>query len=110
MRSAVKGILPPRVRRSLVKFGADIAVARKKRSLTAAMMAERLGVAKSTYARVEQGAPTVSLGTYAMALFVLGFGEPLAELADVRGDDQGLLLDERRLPQRVRVKKEPKAL
>jgi DNA-binding XRE family transcriptional regulator len=107
MRSAVLDILPPKVRRSLTKFGADLAVARRKRRLTSSMMAERLGVAKSTYLRVEKGDPTVSLGAYAMALFVLGFGDALSDLVDPRRDEQGLLLDEQRLPKRVRVRKEP---
>jgi hypothetical protein len=42
-----------------------------------------------------------------MALFVLGFGEALGNLTDARHDDQGLLLDEERLPKRVRIKKSP---
>ena len=108
MRSAVKDTLPVRIRRSLSKFGLDIATARKKRSLTLAMMAERLGVSVGTYSRVERGDPTVSMGTFAMALFVLGFGEPFADLVDVRRDDQGLLLDQERLPKRVRVRKAPR--
>ena len=73
-------------------------------------MAERLGVSRATYTRVEKGDPTVSLGAYAMALFVLGFGTALGDLVDPRRDDQGLLLDAQRLPRRVRVKKEPTAL
>jgi DNA-binding XRE family transcriptional regulator len=109
MRSSVHDILPAGLRRSLVKFGGDIAVARRKRQLTVAMMAERLGVAKSTYLRVEKGDPSVSLGVYAMALFVLGFGDALGNLVDPRRDDQGLLLDVERLPKRVRVKREPRA-
>ena len=40
-----------------------------------------------------------------MALFVLGFGSPLGALIDVSRDDTGLLLDEARLPKRVRMKK-----
>jgi len=40
-----------------------------------------------------------------MALFVLGFGYPLRSLIDVSRDDVGLLLDEERLPKRVRMKK-----
>ena len=50
------------------------------------------------------------MGAYAMALFVLGFGEALGDLVDVRRDDHGLLLDEERLPQRVRIKKSPGSL
>ena len=64
------------------KFGSDLALARRKRRLTTAMMSERLGVAKSTYVRVEKGDPTVSMGVYAMALFVLGFGDALGDLVD----------------------------
>lgn len=95
------------VRRSLTKFGHDLAVARRKRQLTVGMMAERTGVAKSTYARIEKGDPAVGMGAYAMALFVLGFGEALSNLTDARHDDEGLLMDEERLPKRVRIKKSP---
>ena len=103
-------MLPSSVSRSLSKFGGDLAIARRKRSLTAAMMAERIGVAKSTYSRIEKGDPTVAMGAYAMALFVLGLGEKMGDLIDVRRDDVGLLLDERRLPKRVRTKKTPTPL
>ena len=92
------------------KFGRDLAVARRKRHLTVAMMAERTGLAKSTYARLEKGDPAVAMGAYAMALFVLGFGEALGDLTDARHDEVGLLLDEERLPKRVRVKKSPAAV
>lgn len=108
MRSGVGDVLPPRVRRSLAKLGADLATARRKRALTIRMMVERVGVSKATYRRIEKGDPSVSLGAYAMALFVLGFGDLLGDVVDPRRDDQGLLLDEDRLPQRVRVRKEPR--
>jgi DNA-binding XRE family transcriptional regulator len=107
MRSSVHDVLPPKVRRSLTKFGADLALARRKRHVTTAMMSERLGVAKSTYVRVEKGDPTVSMGVYAMALFVLGFGDAFGDLVDASRDEQGLLLDEQRVPKRVRPKSEP---
>lgn len=110
MRSSVLDVLPPKVARSLARFGAELSVARRKRGLTSAMMAQRVGVSKSTYLRVEKGEPTVALGAYAMALFVLGFGEGLADLIDPRRDDQGLLLDAQRLPTRVRPKNAPTPL
>ncbi len=105
MRSTVVDTLPPKVKRALAKLGADIALARKKRSLTTVMMAERLGVAKSTYLKIEKGEPTVAMGTYAMTFFVLGFDGALGEIVDPRRDDQGLLLDAERLPKRVRMRK-----
>jgi hypothetical protein len=71
------------------------------------MMVERMGVATNTYRRVEKGDPTVAMGAYAMALFVLGLGKTLGDLVDPKRDEVGLQLDEARLPKRVRVKKTP---
>jgi transcriptional regulator with XRE-family HTH domain len=111
MRSTVIDTLPPRVKRALGKLGADIALARKKRSLTTMMMmAERLGVAKSTYLKIEKGNPTVAMGAYAMTFFVLGFDGALTEIVDAKRDEQGLLLDAERMPKRVRVRKAPSPL
>jgi DNA-binding XRE family transcriptional regulator len=110
MRSSVQDVLPPKIRRSLKKFGTDIGLARRKRELTAAMMSERVGVAKSTYIRVEKGDPTVAMGVYAMALFVLGFGDAFGDVVDASRDEQGLLLDAQRVPKRVHPKREPTAL
>jgi hypothetical protein len=101
MKSAVSDILPSSVRRSLVKFGGDLSIARRKRRLTVAMMCERLGVSRSTWQRMGKGDPTVSMGAYAQALFVLGLGTPLGELVDPRHDEQGLLLEADNLPKRI---------
>jgi DNA-binding XRE family transcriptional regulator len=107
MRSAVQDVLPATVRRSLKKLGDDIATARRKRRLTVQMMTERVGVSRGTYARVERGDPTVALGVYAMTLFALGFGPAFGETIDPRRDDVGLMLEEERLPKRVRARKVP---
>lgn len=107
MKSKVSDILPSNVRRSLLKFGDDLSVARRKRRLTVAMMCERLGVSKSTWQRMEKGDPTVSMGAYAQALFVLGFGAPLGDLADQRNDEVGLLMEAERLPKRITSPQEP---
>ena len=107
MRSSLQDLLPPPTRRALSKLGRDVATARRKRHFTIAMMAERMGVAPNTYRRVEMGDPTVAMGAYAMALFVLGFGGGMGDLVDARRDDVGLQLDEARLPKRVRVKQTP---
>ena len=107
MRSAVGDVLPTKLRRGLKKLGEDIGVARRKRRLTVAMMAERVGVARSTYLRAEKGDPKVAFGVYAMVLFVLGFGDAISDLIDPRKDDQGLLLDVERIPKRIRARKTP---
>jgi DNA-binding XRE family transcriptional regulator len=109
MKSDVRAILPPRIVRSLQKLGADIATARRKRAFTVAMMAERTGVSRTTWLKVEKGEPSVSLGVYAMALFVLGFDDVLGRAADPQTDQTGLVLDVERLPKRVRVRKKTTA-
>ena len=110
MRSSVHDVMPPQTRRALSKLGQDLATARRKRHFTIAMMVERMGVATNTYRRLEKGDPTVAMGAYAMALFVLGFGTALGDVIDPKRDDVGLQLDEARLPKRVRVKRSPTAL
>jgi DNA-binding XRE family transcriptional regulator len=109
MRSTALESLPPKLRRSLAKLGTYIATARRKRNLTTMMMAERIGSARTTYLKVEKGDPSVSMGVYAMALFVLGFGDAMGDVVDPRRDDIGLLLDAERLPRRVRPRKVPAA-
>jgi len=104
MQSSLKDTLPTPIRRSLKKLGSDINLARRKRGLPIVSMAERIGVSKGTYLRVEKGDPTVSMGVYAMALFVLGFGPIFGTLIDPSSDEQGLLLDYETLPKRVRIK------
>jgi transcriptional regulator with XRE-family HTH domain len=107
---STSAILPPPVRRSLTKLGSDIRLARRRRRLTIAMMAERLAISVPTYLKIERGNPGVSIGAYAMALSTLGLGAPFSDLADPARDVHGTLLETERLPQRVRPRKDPGAL
>ena len=102
--------LPSLVSRSLTQLGQDISLARRKRLLTEVMMAERMGVARGTYRAVEAGDPAVGIGSYAMALFVLGLGAPLGELAAPSKDEIGLAQDAERVPKRVRPRKSPQGV
>jgi transcriptional regulator with XRE-family HTH domain len=94
--------IPLPVRRALAKLGADIRDARRRRRIPTAVMAERAMIVRATLQKAEKGDPSVSMGTYATLLFVLGLTERLADLADARHDTTGLALEEERLPQRIR--------
>jgi hypothetical protein len=94
--------LPLPARRALRKLGSDIRDARLRRRIPSEIMAERAFVNRKTVTKAEQGDPTVSMGTYATLLFILGMAERLADLADVRNDRVGLSLEDERLPKRVR--------
>jgi len=65
-------------------------------------MASRLFVSRDTLWRLERGDPTVALGTFATATFVLQLHSRLAHLAAPEKDELGLSLDEHNLPQRIR--------
>ena len=91
----------------MTALGRDINLARRKRRLTIAMMAERMGVSQSTYQRVEKGDPSVTLGVYAMCFVALGLENVLSNLLDVREDEIGLLMEQERLPKRIVQRKNP---
>jgi len=102
MKSLSTSTLPVVARKALVKLGADITVARKKRRISTASMAERAFLSRSTLARIEKGDPSVSMGAYLSVLAILGLARPLGQIADRTNDTLGLDLDEDRLPKRIR--------
>lgn len=102
MKRTLDAEMPLSVAASLEKFAGDIRVARLRRRLTAEEVARSLGVHRSTYGRLEAGDPAVSIGLYASAVYVLGLGLPLSDLADPRRDELGQRLDLARLPKRAR--------
>lgn len=63
---------PIPVKKALKKLGKDIREARIRRRIPVALMAERVGISRVTLKSVEDGRPTVSMGIYATALYVLG--------------------------------------
>ena len=92
----------------MTELGRGINIARRRRTLTAAMMAERIGVGRQTYRRVERGDPTVAMGTYLMALFVLGLEwGSLERSVDPQADATGTALDVAALPKKVRPRRTP---
>jgi len=101
--SRAKTALPIPVRRALKKLGSDISVARRRRRIPVALMAERAFITRPTLVKVEAGDPGVSLGIYASVLFVLGMTERLAALVDPAHDPLGQSLDEERLPKRIHL-------
>lgn len=92
------------VEKSLVKLGQDIRDARLRRRIPTAIMAQRTSMSRTTLSKIEKGDSTVSMGAFAAVLFVLGMLERLKDIADLRYDKTGLMLDEERLPKRIRLK------
>lgn len=100
--------LPIPVRKVLSKLGQDISDARKRRRIPTTLMAKRAGISRTTLNKIEKGDASVALGIYASVLFVLGMEKRLAELADIKFDETGLMLDEQNLPERIHLKRHKK--
>lgn len=95
--------LPIPVIKALRKLGQDINNARRRRRITAQLMAERAGLSRSTIGKIEKGDPTTSMSSYGAVLFVLGMEKRLSDLVDSMHDLVGRRLEDENLPQRVRI-------
>jgi transcriptional regulator with XRE-family HTH domain len=95
--------LPIPAKRVLRKLGQDMRDARKRRRIPMELLAERARISRSTLTKVEKGDGSVALGIYASVLFVLGLVENLGNLADPGTDEIGRSIEERNLPERIRL-------
>jgi transcriptional regulator with XRE-family HTH domain len=66
----------------LITLGENIKLARLRRKLSIRSMAERAGIATSTLGNIEDGSPSVSLGSYLQVLSVLRLEDDLLLIAD----------------------------
>ncbi len=63
-------------------LGENIKLARLRRKLSIRSMAERAGIAASTLGNIEDGSPSVSIGSYLQVLSVLRLEDDLLLIAD----------------------------
>jgi len=94
------------VERAIRKLGSDLGLARRRRHISQASLAERMGASLSTVRRMEKGDPRVPIHFIARALHVFGEIEALSRLLDTARDDIGLVLMDEKLPRRVRGKRD----
>ncbi len=99
------------VDRALKALGQNIELARRRRGMSQANLASRMGVSVSTVRRLEDGHSGTALTYLGSALQVFGELEKLRLLLDTPTDSVGLALMDAELPTRVYSKrrKVPKA-
>ncbi|WP_238984924.1 helix-turn-helix domain-containing protein [Candidatus Glomeribacter gigasporarum] len=83
--------------RALITLGEHLYIARKRRKQTLSSFADRMQVSVPTLRKMERGDPTVSISVYAMALWLIGRVQFLAEIANPVSDEMALLLELRNL-------------
>lgn len=71
----------PQEQRLLSALGERLRLARKRRRLSSAVVAQRAGLSRSTVYKVEAGDPGATLGAYVRVLAVLGLQSDLEMLA-----------------------------
>ena len=79
----------PKALKALERLGENIKLARRRRGITSALMAERADMSLMTLRAIERGSPKVSMGNYMSVLFCLGMQDDMAGVgaADVLGHD-----------------------
>jgi len=102
----MKGLpLPAPASRALQKFSRDVSLARRRRRLSQASLAQRSGIGLNTVRRLEKGEPGCSIEHLARILFVLGEIERLENLFDTSHDALGLMLMDEAVPKRIRPRR-----
>ena len=83
--------------------GEQIKLARLRRNLSVAQVAERATCSPLTVSRIEKGVPTVAIGIYLRVLYALQLDDDILFLA--KDDELGRVLQDMNLPQRERASK-----
>lgn len=94
------------VSRRLKLLGQRIRVARVRRSLSIAELADKAGVNRNTLNALELGKPGTTLRVLITVLWVLGLERALDDVADPETDAHGKALEAAHQPRRVR-KRQP---
>ncbi|MCM1531318.1 MAG: helix-turn-helix domain-containing protein [Bacteroides sp.] len=95
--------LPRKLEQKMSLMGKQIRLARLRRNLSIAQVAERATCSPLTVARIEKGAPTVAIGIYARVLYALQLEYDLLLLA--QEDKLGRTLQDLSLKHRQRASK-----
>lgn len=102
-KSTIGTVLPRRAANNLRIVGEQIRLARLRRNLSIAQIAERASCSPLTVMRVEKGTATVAIGIYLRVLFALGLDQDILFLA--KDDTLGRDLQDTQLKQRARAHK-----
>lgn len=98
----IKESLPFEVEQMVKRLGANVRTARLRRRMTQDDLVKAAGVDRKTLYHLENGQPGVSLGRAFSVLWALGLLPTAQYVADPDQDTHGKVLEQARLPQRVR--------
>ena len=74
-------ILFPKSVEMLKRLGENLRLARLRRNVTSRLEAERAGISVATLTKIEQGNPSVALGSYMQVLVTLNLAQDILKVA-----------------------------
>lgn len=95
--------MPRKLENHLQTVGEQIKLARLRRNLSVAQVAERATCSSLTVSRIEKGTPTVAIGIYLRVLYALQLEDDILLLA--QKDELGRTLQDLSLKHRERASK-----
>lgn len=95
--------LPRKLEEKIRIVGEQIRLARLRRNLSIAQVAERATCSPLTVMRIEKGTPTVAIGIYMRVLYALQLEDDILLLA--QKDEMGRMLQDLALTTRMRASK-----
>lgn len=95
--------LPLKLEQKMKIVGEQIRLARLRRNLSLAQIADRATCSTLTLSRIEKGTPTVSIGIYLRVLYALQLDDDI--LCLVKDDKLGKMLQNLNLKKRERASK-----
>lgn len=95
--------LPRKLEDKMQQVGQQIRLARLRRNLSIAQVAERATCSPLTISRIEKGAPTVAIGIYLRVLYALQLDDDILLIA--QADELGHQLQDLALKHRERASK-----
>lgn len=95
--------LPRKLEDKMQQVGEQIKLARLRRNLSVAQVAERATCSALTVSRIEKGVPTVAIGIYLRVLYALQLDDDILMLA--QQDELGRQLQDLALKHRERASK-----
>ncbi len=98
--SAHNNFLPPQALQAVKALGEGLALARLRRKESLRGWALRMGVAVRTVQRMEKGDPGVGMGIYALAIWLMGRTQALADVSAPEYDMAALDLELQSLKRR----------
>jgi transcriptional regulator with XRE-family HTH domain len=93
---------PHSVEQTILQLGENLRVARIRRNMTIAEVAQRIGTGPRAVMDAEKGKASTGLVVYAALLWLYNQLDQLSEVADPLRDSEGLSLDSMRQRQRAR--------